>query len=529
MSLTSSHPAIASETGFQIRGSLLARNTVLNFICAAAPLLIGVITLPYVIGGLGVDRFGILSLAWVLAGYLGFLNLGLGPATTKFVAELLGKGQAQRLPALIWTSLSVSAILGTIGGVTLAAATLFLIGRLFKLSPSLGAEARVVFLLIAISLPVVFTMNSLRGVLEAAQRFDLVNAVNLPLNSANFLVPAIAVLLGFGLPAIVGFLVVSRFAAALAYFALSLRIFPNLHGQPFFLDPKVLRPLLGFGGWVSIGGVIGPIVTYLDRFLIGALISMAAVGYYAAPYEAVMRSAVLPGALVGVLFPAFSTLGGGRQLAEVENLFVRSIRYLLLAVGPFAILLVLYARQILEIWLGPDFARQSTLAFQILPVGMLLSSILWIPHVLLQAVGRPDLSPKFVLLVLPLYVGLAWLLISRLGITGAALAFALRVGLQGVLLFAACTHLRLASLRSWASSRMMISLAMLVGLAAALAGLPYFGRSWPTNAGFAVFLLLLFGVAGWRYALDPGERTGLRTGLGQLPPSVLPRGLRDAR
>ena len=90
MSVEKTSPAIASEKGFHIRGSLLARNTVLNFVCATVPLAIGVLSIPYVIHGLGVERFGILSLAWIMAGYLSFLNLGLGPATTRFVAELLG-------------------------------------------------------------------------------------------------------------------------------------------------------------------------------------------------------------------------------------------------------------------------------------------------------------------------------------------------------------------------------------------------------------------------------------------------------
>ena len=178
MSVVKTSPAMAPENGFHIRGSLLARNTVLNFVCATVPLVIGVVSIPYVIHGLGVDRFGILSLAWVMAGYFNFLNLGLGPATTKFVAELLGKEESHRLPLVVWTSVSLSTALGALGAVALTAATPLLIEHTFKLSPSLTGEAHLVFLLIACSFPVVFAMGSLRGVLEAAQRFDLTECRN---------------------------------------------------------------------------------------------------------------------------------------------------------------------------------------------------------------------------------------------------------------------------------------------------------------------------------------------------------------
>lgn len=69
----------------EIRGSLMARNTFLNFIGQAVPLLVGVITIPFIIRGLGTDRFGLLSLAWIVLGYFAIFDLGLGRTTTKFI------------------------------------------------------------------------------------------------------------------------------------------------------------------------------------------------------------------------------------------------------------------------------------------------------------------------------------------------------------------------------------------------------------------------------------------------------------
>jgi O-antigen/teichoic acid export membrane protein len=53
-------------THIQISGRLLARNSLFNFIGQGIPLLVGVVTIPLIIGGLGEERFGLLSIAWIV-------------------------------------------------------------------------------------------------------------------------------------------------------------------------------------------------------------------------------------------------------------------------------------------------------------------------------------------------------------------------------------------------------------------------------------------------------------------------------
>jgi len=239
--------------GQEIHGTLLARNTLLNLMGQVIPLLIGLATIPYIVRGLGTGRFGVLAIAWVLLGYFSLFHLGLGRATTKFVAEALGRHEAERLPGLVWTSLAFQVLSGLVGSLVVAALTPLLVERVLKIPGSLVAETKLAFLVLAASLPVVLATNALRGVLEAAQRFDLVNYVKVPANISVFLLPAVALAFGLRLPGIVLLLVISRLGAALAYLALSLKIFPAL-GRNLSLDLKTLRPLMTYGGWVIVSG-----------------------------------------------------------------------------------------------------------------------------------------------------------------------------------------------------------------------------------------------------------------------------------
>ena len=130
-----------ARPAFHVGGKTIARNTFLNIVGQAAPLLVGVATMPYVIRRLGPDRFGILALVWIVVGYFALFDLGIGPATTKFVAELLGKGEIERIPAVVWTALVTQSGMGSLAGLLLAAASPMLVHRLLKIPVSLQPEA----------------------------------------------------------------------------------------------------------------------------------------------------------------------------------------------------------------------------------------------------------------------------------------------------------------------------------------------------------------------------------------------------
>ena len=61
-------------------------------------------------------------------------------------------------------------------------------------------------------------------------------------------------------------------------------------------------PLLRMGGWMSVSGMMTQALIYADRFLIGALLSLAAVAYYATPLDLVLRAWILPVAVAQTTF-----------------------------------------------------------------------------------------------------------------------------------------------------------------------------------------------------------------------------------
>ncbi len=486
----------------QIGSRRIARNSMINFVGQFIPLVVGVASIPVVIRGMGVDSFGILSLAWMLLGYFTLFDLGIGRATTKFIAEELRNGVTERLRSLFWTSCAMNLLLGLIGGVVVATLTSFFAQSVFRIPPALIETAEQTFFVLALSLPIVLVSTALRGTLEAAHRFDYVNIVVVVSSSLNYLLPLVGTLIGFNVRDIVLLLMVSRLAAASVYLVLCLRVFPMFREGVSF-EPEITKRLMSFGGWLSISNVVHPFLVYLDRFMIGSTISIAAVAYYTAPYEMVSRLLILPTSLTMTLFPSFSSIGAASK-EDLTNLYVRSVKLLLLLMAPLVMLAILFAGEILHLWLGVEFAEKSTAVFQILAIGVLVNSPANVPYALLQGFGRPDLTAKLHVLELLLYVPLVWLLVKNMGIVGGALAWTIRIMLDTLLLFAASG--RFMNLRFLFDHGLKRGINVVLLLVCALCVPLLLHVTILVKAVIAAAILIVFSLASWRFVLDDAER-----------------------
>ena len=110
---------------------------------------------------------------------------------------------------------------------------------------------------------------------------------------------------------------ISRVGFAIAHGFYCVRVLPCLRTRPT-LRSSVVFPLLSFGGWVTASNVVNPILLSMDRFLIGSLLSVALVGYYTAPFEAVTKLWMIPASLMTTVYPACSALGAER-IRELGN------------------------------------------------------------------------------------------------------------------------------------------------------------------------------------------------------------------
>jgi O-antigen/teichoic acid export membrane protein len=255
---------------------------------------------------------------------------------------------------------------------------------------------------------------------------------------------------------------------------------------------------------MTVSNIVGPFLVYLDRFLIGALISMSAVAYYATPYEAITRLWFVPAAFSGVLFPAFSALTA--EPVQLSRLFGRGLKYVGIALFPAILIVCTLAGDGLRLWLGPEFSAHSTKVLQLLAAGVFVNSMAQVSFALLQSQGRPDITAKLHLVELLPYAAAVWLMVRHFGVVGAAVAWTARVVADAALLF-------------WFSGRFIPPLRSTISRAlASIAGagvLFAIGASLHTPAMKAVFLItaaVAYVACAWGYFFSRDERAWI-TGI----------------
>jgi O-antigen/teichoic acid export membrane protein len=398
------------------------------------PLAVALPAIPAIMRHLGVVKFGILSVIWMLIGYFSIFDLGLSRALTKVVAERMGSEGERDVPAFVATTLVLVSVVIVPVSVLLALLSGVVVHRLFDVPPGVAADTVISLRWLAVSLPFVLGAAVLFGALEGLQEFALTNSVRLPLGVLLFVVSYGVSCVSRKLSVITAALAGLRVMVFVALAILTWWRLRRVQRAPRLFRFDQVRHLFVFGGWLTVSNVVGPLLVYLDRFMIVGMIGVAAVAYYTVPMDALFRVLYLPGAIQGVLFPVFANLQ--QQSPEaVVSLFRKSSTHIFLVVVPVTVGVILLGQEGLRLWMGGAFAARSYVVAEWLAVGILCNAAARTPIMLVQSWGRVRWTGILHVVEVPLYVVALWLLLRRFGIAGAALAWTGRVIVDCVALF----------------------------------------------------------------------------------------------
>jgi O-antigen/teichoic acid export membrane protein len=186
--------------------------------------------------------------------------------------------------------------------------------------------------------------------------------------------------------------------------------------------------------------------------------------------------------------------------AKTKLLFIRGIKYTFLIIFPFLLVIIVFAREGLTVWVGEEFALHSTVVLQLLAIGVFFNSLATIPFALAQGAGRPDITGKLHLIELPAYALLLLVLVYTRGIEGAAIAWTVRMAADALALFVLAKRF----LSTSASVKYQIFLLPAFALfTLVIAALP---QGLVLKGLFLLVTILGFGLATWFLVLSPEDR-----------------------
>jgi O-antigen/teichoic acid export membrane protein len=411
----------------------IRRNALWNLLGAGAPLVLGAATIPYLISSVGIELVGLLTLVWALIGYFSLFDLGLSRALTQQLAATRASGQLQDLPTLMKTGVLLTALTGAVGGCILALLALPLSQQWLGISAHLQKDALYALLIAAIGIPMTTITNGLRGALEAYGEFKIVNLQRLVLGMTNFALPALsAFLFGASLSMMVLTLVAGRLVLLATHLHYTSKLIPFKWMQADIKRASGRR-LYSFGLWMTVSNIVSPLIVYIDRFFISALLGASVVAYYAIPLELIVRVLIIPGALTAALFPHLASLFA-QNTDEAMRLYHKCMRIVGLIMLPLVALIITGSQWGLTFWLGSEFSGNASLVLMVLSTGLFFNAIAQVPFAAIQAMGNAKLTAIIHCVELIIYIPTLYFSLVAFGLTGAAIVCSVRYALDAFIL-----------------------------------------------------------------------------------------------
>jgi O-antigen/teichoic acid export membrane protein len=401
----------------------------INLLAPMARIAVALITIPIYVRHVGDARYGVISIMWVLLGYFGFLDLGLSRAATNALAKLREAPQQERARVLL-TTLALNFGFGAIGSAILLILGGYLLEHFISIPDALRPEVARSFPWIAVLFPLALISGVGIGALESRERFLLANVLQIVGMSLTQIAPAVvAATVSPSLTAVIPTAAVAQASSVVVVLSVVYWLEGPFSVRAF--DRREARALLGYGGWISVSNIIGPLLVSFDQFLIGSVIGVAAVAHYAVPMSLVVRSQIFPAALARTFFPRMSSLSASEARA-LGGRALSSLGYGFAAICAPAIIL---APAFFRYWIGGDFALHAAPVAQILFLGAWVNGLAFITLTLIQSQGRPDITGKLHMIEIVPFLAILWALTSTLGINGAAIAWSVRCAADALALF----------------------------------------------------------------------------------------------
>lgn len=500
-------------------GKLIVKNSILNIFGKMIPMLLAIVTMPYVINALGDTKAGIFQLCWILLGYFNLFDFGLSRGLVKFSSESLAAQREEEIKDWLKT---VNRVLWLIA-LPMVILLLFSLPNWMTQQQSIPSEliheTRAAAILITLYLPFLLTFSSYSGILETYQRFSIINRYQILFGILWYVAPAGLLLLTNDITVLVGTLVLLRWMHWVIIRGAAHRQLSNRAGS--YQHDMWVR-LKQYSRWIVIINVIALLMTQADRFLVYYWLSSAALAWYNTPFDMVLKVTIIPMAFSSVLFPAIAHVFKGDP-DRAHFMYKAYVHITILLVFPLCMVMSYFAPEILMNWLGLSlradrlevFLQESTLPMKLFGMSIFFNSIALIPNAYLQSSGQPSLIARLHLVELPLYLIALWGVIEPYGLPGVALVTSLRLIVDAMLLL----YLVDRSIQDRAVDAVKTQILMFLGLALLSGSL--LSLNVLTRLLLVIAALLLYFYYVWKVNMSGEERTYLLRWL-RLKPDLSP-------
>ena len=332
----------------------IVKNTVANTFMKLWRYAISFFLLPFIILHVGVVDYGLYLLVGAFVGYFGLLDMGMSASLVKYVAEYNAKGDKEMINKMVNSTFIFYLGIGVavcIGVMTIG----YFFVDFFKIESGSIEMARAIAMMVAIGALTSWPMRSFSTSLEGMQRYDLSVLVDFITVTLNAGVTIALLLSGYGIIELIFSGIVIGAIGQISKVWLVQKMMPFLSLKRKYMGMETMRKIFRFSSVVFVTQIIWMLLLGLDRIVIGLFVGVAAVTFYFIAktlYDIVNTIAMLP---TSAVLPAASELVAQNDETKLRSLVYRVGKYRAALVLPLTILIIIFAKDILRIWMGSDY------------------------------------------------------------------------------------------------------------------------------------------------------------------------------
>ena len=395
----------------------LAKNTTVLLVANIISYLLGFFTTLYTARYLGVEGFGVLSLALSLTGIFGvFTDLGLTTLTTREVSR------DESLASKYIGNTAIIKIIYAFLTFGLISLIVYIIGY--------PQEVKTVVYIITLSVILTAFTGIFNSIFQAFQKMEYMS-LNIVIN-AILMITGILIVIHFGLGIIAlssVYLISSAIVLVVTLITYSWKFFVPKIG----LDLKFWIPTIKEASFFGVSNILVVIYFYIDSLMLSILVSYSAVGIYNASYKLIVVLLFIPGIFITSIFPIMSQhFESSKTLLKLE--YEKSVKYLFATAVFIFIVGFSFADKIILIIYGTAYTP-SIVALQILIFVMPIIFITNLFGNLLGAINRQRILIIITAVSALFNVALNLILIPKFSYIGASIATVITEGLVFILMF----------------------------------------------------------------------------------------------
>ena len=320
-------------------------------------IVIGFVLSPIIIGRLGAEQYGTWALLFSTVDYFRMLDFGFRAATVNACARFRSTGDWAGINRVASTSVAyfVGAAIICVSVVVLFREPLI---SALKVPDAFSSEAQTLLIVIAGAVALRLILAPLTAILEAFQRFDLVNHAYIVALLVRSSASLALLLSGFGLLEMAYAVLGAQLLEGVLTVVFVRRVFPEARFRLSDVDRSTIGGLFRFGRYSAVLAAANLVSIQAPTTVLGFLRGPLEVSFFSFPFRLLMSSAEGLAKVADVTTSVTAALDETRRTDQVWRVAVTVNRACFTLFMPLAIFLTLYGTELLRVW-TPEIAEQS--------------------------------------------------------------------------------------------------------------------------------------------------------------------------